>query len=206
MCVCVCAMSLSASLCVCMSMSVSVFVSVSGSVSSSFSSSHWKTTGGTEDPWLCCHVCIRTYIHWYTCIYVYNVYLYISVCASPQCSRPCECIPQCVAACCSVLLCAAVCCSKLQKTLDFVALASPHYRHLFVAVCCSELQCVAWFCSMSQCVAIYCTLLQCVAVQLSSKQPESSFQNVLKIPERNTGQARSSITSDISTHRNFMWD
>jgi len=38
------------------------------------------------------------------------------------------------------------------------------HRHLYVAVCCTVLQCVAVCCSVLQCVVSCCTVIQCVAV------------------------------------------
>jgi len=43
-------------------------------------------------------------------------------------------------------------------------------REIFVAVCCSVLQCVAVCCSVLQCVAVCCSVLQCVAVCCSVLQ------------------------------------
>jgi len=99
---------------------------------------------------------------------------------------------QCVAVCCSVLHCVAVWCSVLQsvaercRVLQCVAewnaqskrqRPQPTFLHLccqarsvFVAVCCSVLQCHAECCSMVQCVAMCCGVLQCVAMCCSVLQ------------------------------------
>jgi len=59
--------------------------------------------------------------------------------------------------CCSVLY-VAVCCSVLQCAAVCCSVLQ------CVAVCCSVLQCVAVCCSVLQCAAVCCSVLQCVAV------------------------------------------
>jgi len=51
--------------------------------------------------------------------------------------------------CCSVLQRVAACCSRIRAHL----ILKRHVRGMYVAVCCSVLQCVAMCCSVLQCVA-----------------------------------------------------
>jgi len=71
--------------------------------------------------------------------------------------------------CCNVLQCVAVCYSELKYV---AVLSGDRPRALYVAVCCSVLQCVAVCCSVLQCVAVCCRVLQCVAV-LSRDRPRA---------------------------------
>jgi len=50
---------------------------------------------------------------------------------------------------------------------------------LYVAVCCSVLQCVAAGCSVLQCVAVCCSVLQCVAVMIREVAKEGSAREVI---------------------------
>jgi len=99
-------------------------------------------------------------------------------CEYAGCSTCCG-VLQCVAVCCSVLQGVAVCCSTLHHKLQCVAVYCSVLQYVLqcvpvrIAVCCSELQCVAGCCSMLQCVAVYCSPL--VSVHTYCVHASSSY-------------------------------
>ena len=67
--------------------------------------------------------------------------------------------------CCGVLHRVAACRSVLQPEISGHGagrlILKSHAAKLYVAICCSVLQCVAVCCSVLQCVAVRCSALQC---------------------------------------------
>ena len=75
----------------------------------------------------------------------------------------------CCSACCRVLQCVAVSCSVVAgHNEDERTSNEAEIRYIYVAVCCSVLQCVAVCCSVLQCVAVCWSVLQYVAVCCSA--------------------------------------
>jgi len=90
---------------------------------------------------------------WLNCLFQQGIRM------SPETLRT-RCVAVC--RCCRVLQGSAVCCS--------VDMSSETLRIGYVAVRCSDVQCVAVCCSVLQCAAVRCSVLQCVAVCCSVLQ------------------------------------